>query len=102
MKMKINEIKAAICKAFAELNEESNRNWDDAKTLKLWDMNDLSSADEPKYSLNIEIGKYDNASFYDVVVTREGWDIVNGRPNDLLEDVMTYTVVPIIFNYANI
>ena len=51
--MKINEIKAAICKAFAELNEESNRNWDDAKTLKLWDMNDLSSADEPKYSLNI-------------------------------------------------
>ena len=99
IKMIITQIKNAINKAFAELNESPGNDRHDIGIIKLLRIDDMSSESEPLIVLSISI----NGNIYNVNVTSEGWDACDGcQADNIIDDIMIYVVVPIIFNYANI
>lgn len=86
-------MKSKLEKAFAELNESAKENWQDDRLVEL----DKFEESDGHYSLTLAIGEPFARSFHDIEITEEGWRVTKeSSHNDLLDDVMSYVVMPII------
>lgn len=92
-----NKLEEKIQKMIAELNEESSTKWEDERFIALNNF----TAGEFTYIFDLQVGKYET-SFFTIKATEEGWLITDSydttkKAELILEQVMTYCIMPILF-----
>lgn len=90
--IQIEKIKLAL----NELNTDSSSRWEDYRHVELDNVRDGGDTLE----LDLAIG---HKAFFTVSVTAEGWEVIfssaeNTKASNVLEDVMTYIVMPCLFD----
>lgn len=80
-------------KAVAAYNASAEKEWANEKIVTVWQLEEEGEG----WLLNLSIGKF-SQSYHNVYITDEGWSVrAESEPNELLDDVMTYIVMP-VFN----
>lgn|GEM_PF-6286433 len=86
-------MKEEIIKAFLELNEDANKNWQNEKILSLCNYDDKNG----EIKLTVSIGRNDT-TYHDLLVEDDGIRIVQqSKENNLLDDVIHYVLNPIFY-----
>lgn len=86
-------MKSKLEKAFAELNESANENWEEERLVELVKFGHSGDS----YALTLAIGPRFEKSYHDIEITEEGWFVKKeSSHNDNLADIMDDVVMPII------
>lgn len=89
----LKKMKSKLEKAFAELNESANENWEGERLVELVKF----EQSDKHYTMTLAIGPRFEVSYHDIEITEEGWTIKKeSSHNDNLADIMDYVVMPII------